>query len=863
MTITRARIRRILVTIFILLIFVSVLFSVLGLVIPNNFTAALVAFIATLVAIITLPPFDEYIEDIFEPRETGADAVRTRLKKYWVEQFLYKEQETISRHAGQHTDQVTQYILRMNDDKPQSLELQDPDLDFPFQIPIKIDDRYPPAGAQRLYPTYNQQFSTKTYRQDNKVESVYRHVLYAMQYPANKATRSNPNERGRWRDFIVIQGERGSGRTTKLLELADYFLTKRSTARVPIYLNLFSWQSNSQAFDKWLVEELVRQYELPAWEAKSLLRTNYLILLLDDFEDVLSHNRRHLMEAIEDFLERRNAPVFGGEKDEAGTAAYERAGTLRDAVIIATEKVDQHADAESLSAPKVLDSVQGDFNYPRHFELIRQHELRRDNLELVERFHPACIIDIQPLHMNDVQSQIRNAESRLSQQTRRRILDSPLLFYRNRQQELIEVLSQPFYLFALMYPYRSIETVEEDNQSNNWVFRNLFRSNDTSPLPTNQHQWQKRILEDYAQDMVWRLPNEPGPIPRDPFIDPEKEGYVKPDAINREQVMEWLARTMHRQNRTVIRRQDALFYLEDRLYRPVRPMPGADREQGPAALPPRYVNEFRGLSGTATALTFLGLFTLFYFTFPQDGMRPSVAVVCALLFGLFGRNFGYYSCMPPHFTLSYDTYVGWNWRPGLIAAVLMSLIVGLIFFDVSCALYLERDGTCLTYEATIYGIFTFMLFLLIGGLEIGRRYEIVTRPNELVRYLMILLFMSLAIWVLFFFLFIIWPRTLIETAADIRTLLIEALIYSTFTGVFLSLISTITLVHSIVRHWLMLWFLGVKINYRVRFTNYLEQFVSIGLMRKVDGGYVFRHRRLLEYFSDDDFNPAKLRKPYQ
>ncbi|MEL6150353.1 MAG: hypothetical protein AAFR56_12080, partial [Chloroflexota bacterium] len=273
--------------------------------------------------------------------------------------------------------------------------------------------------------------------------------------------------------------------------------------------------------------------------------------------------------------------------------------------------------------------------------------------------------------------------------------------------------------------------------------------------------------------------------------------------------------------------------------------------------PEDYSMQFKGTVAAITALLFLAVYLVFVFFMPRDALQLWVEVTCGVLIVIYGRNFGWHSCTSPHFTLSYDSYVGLNWKSALVSGVFMSVIVALLFYDVSCALYLPRDNVCLSYESTVYGVYAFMLFIILGGLEIGRRNEVFTRPNELVQHIATVFLFAMVGWVLFFLLFILWPRTLVQTPEDIRALARDGFLFALYSGVFLSIISSLTLVHSLLRYAIMLWFLGNKMNYRVRFTQYLEQFVSINLMRRVDRYYVFRSRRLLEYFAEDDFDRAR------
>lgn len=826
MFITRGRIRTILIYVILIGVFLTTVSGIIGIAIPNDRTAAIFAFFMLLLALITVPPIEEVVEEVLVPRPTGVDAVRERLQTYWVEQFLYSEIRDVAELSDK--THLREYVMRVNSHPPKNLELQQSPPHFPLTIPLHIS-----KAGRYDYP-----------RETSKdIKEIYEHLIHAMQLPTNSTNRATV-----WRDCMVIGGERGSGRTTKLLELATYLLNERATTRVPIYLNLFSWQSDSRSFEKWLVDELIRRYELPSWEARRLVRTNYLVLLLDDFEDVHYKHRRQLLEAISRFLRYRQAGLF----PEDNSKHPRETGTLRDGVIICTEFISEKRRDELAKHPcnwqcdnsyssKKYDDGTGHNKvsaYRVYSDWRRDWYLDMHNRELIEKLKAACVVHLKPISRQQLEDYISQLNENVKNMTHFAWTNRPFL----------ERLRTPYFLNIAGETYKDFQAFSSKSTAG---WHRL--PNSRLPLPSDVNEWEVRIERDYAKHIIWRLSSEPGSFSRDPFSDIAAD--IRPE-VHREEVIEWLARTMKRQNNVVVRRRDALFYLEDRLFRKLRPQPGAPStpENTGTPLPDAYKHQFEGFVATITSLLFLSVYLVFAFFLPREALSLPIGLTCGVLILLYGRNFGWHSCEPPHFTLSYDSYVGLNWRSALIAGAFMSVVVSLLFFNISCALYLPRDGVCLGYESTVYGIFSFMLFVILGGLEIGRRNEVLTQPNELIRHVAIVFLFSLVAWVLFFFLFILWPRTLVQNTEDIRSLALDGFGYALYFGVFLSIISSLTLVHSLLRYGLMLWFLGLKINYRVRFTQYLEQFVSIGLMRKIDHGYVFRSRRLLEYFAEDDFN---------
>ncbi|MEL6271535.1 MAG: hypothetical protein AAFR22_17130, partial [Chloroflexota bacterium] len=617
---------------------------------------------------------------------------------------------------------------------------------------------------------------------------------------------------------------------------------------------------DSRSFEAWLIDELTRQYELPAWEARQLVRTNYLILLLDDFEDVDYKHRRHLITAMVKFLQYRKAGRYPRRHDTEKPALQ---GILRDAVIVCTEQVTELRQKQLKQHPPqwrtstrnyAARPLRKDPNYRVYSQWKRDYYLNMHNQELVEQLEAACLVRIQKFDLLEVERYIDHLPD--------------LNRYHPMIHSMLPAMCTPFYLHAALATYKQPQPPEQDGLDN-WHHQikantqNFPGTNTLLPWQQSDEWWEDHIEEDYATGLIWRLPDSPGPFERDPFADTGKDERVE---LQRSSVIEWLARTMKRQNQTLIRRRDALFYLEDRMFRLPRPLPGkkpqlldepSRKKKDRSPLPEDYSMQFKGTVAAITALLFLAVYLVFVFFMPRDALQLWVEVTCGVLIVIYGRNFGWHSCTSPHFTLSYDSYVGLNWKSALVSGVFMSVIVALLFYDVSCALYLPRDNVCLSYESTVYGVYAFMLFIILGGLEIGRRNEVFTRPNELVQHIATVFLFAMVGWVLFFLLFILWPRTLVQTPEDIRALARDGFLFALYSGVFLSIISSLTLVHSLLRYAIMLWFLGNKMNYRVRFTQYLEQFVSINLMRRVDRYYVFRSRRLLEYFAEDDFDRAR------
>jgi hypothetical protein len=90
-----------------------------------------------------------------------------------------------------------------------------------------------------------------------------------------------------------------------LLELAANLLARAKTdakERVPIVLNLSSWKKK-QPLAEWIVMELSEKYGVPVKIARSWLRKDYLVALLDGLDEVPTALQPDCVAAINDFID--------------------------------------------------------------------------------------------------------------------------------------------------------------------------------------------------------------------------------------------------------------------------------------------------------------------------------------------------------------------------------------------------------------------------------------------------------------------------------------------------------------------------------------------------------------------------------
>lgn len=108
---------------------------------------------------------------------------------------------------------------------------------------------------------------------------------------------------------LLILGEPGSGKTTVLLELAEALIEcaeadKDLAEPVPVILNLASWSKENLSLEKWVVNTLKVQYQIPEDETNLWLAEHRLLLLLDGLDEVKADRQNKCVEAINLFIEQ-------------------------------------------------------------------------------------------------------------------------------------------------------------------------------------------------------------------------------------------------------------------------------------------------------------------------------------------------------------------------------------------------------------------------------------------------------------------------------------------------------------------------------------------------------------------------------
>ncbi len=155
---------------------------------------------------------------------------------------------------------------------------------------------------------------------------------------------------------LLILGAAGAGKTLSLIQLArDLIETRIATGPLPIILNLSTWAESQTAIGDWVVEELITKYQIPHKFGRQWLEAGRLILLLDGLDELPETQRPHCITAINQLREQQglNSIVVCCRQ-----LAYEQTNhklNLNRAVLIQPlDKKQIVSSLESLAAPPAL-----------------------------------------------------------------------------------------------------------------------------------------------------------------------------------------------------------------------------------------------------------------------------------------------------------------------------------------------------------------------------------------------------------------------------------------------------------------------------------------------------------------------------
>ena len=107
---------------------------------------------------------------------------------------------------------------------------------------------------------------------------------------------------------LLILGEPGTGKSTKLIELASALLDRAGadpSKPIPVILNLSSWTKKQAALGEWIQSELVTLYGVSRPRARQWVQAESIVPLLDGLDEVAADQRSACVEAINTYRRER------------------------------------------------------------------------------------------------------------------------------------------------------------------------------------------------------------------------------------------------------------------------------------------------------------------------------------------------------------------------------------------------------------------------------------------------------------------------------------------------------------------------------------------------------------------------------
>jgi Effector-associated domain 11/NACHT domain len=127
----------------------------------------------------------------------------------------------------------------------------------------------------------------------DRAQIAYDDIVLEQKEVSTSLERIFDEHRGR----LLVIGEPGAGKTSLLLQLADALLQRREN-RVPVILNLATWNDTYKNFEHWLLETLPRAGSLSKAYAKTLVLEDRLLPLFDGLDEVKAEHRQACLDAI-------------------------------------------------------------------------------------------------------------------------------------------------------------------------------------------------------------------------------------------------------------------------------------------------------------------------------------------------------------------------------------------------------------------------------------------------------------------------------------------------------------------------------------------------------------------------------------
>src|SRR5256885_3846262 len=103
---------------------------------------------------------------------------------------------------------------------------------------------------------------------------------------------------------LLILGEPGAGKSTLLVHLAQGLFTRAEQNQehlLPVIFNLSSWAQKRRPLSEWLMEELLKNYQVPRKVGKLWVENGQILPLLDGLDEVAASARDLCIDAINSY----------------------------------------------------------------------------------------------------------------------------------------------------------------------------------------------------------------------------------------------------------------------------------------------------------------------------------------------------------------------------------------------------------------------------------------------------------------------------------------------------------------------------------------------------------------------------------
>jgi hypothetical protein len=111
---------------------------------------------------------------------------------------------------------------------------------------------------------------------------------------------------------LLVLGAPGAGKTIFLVRLLRDLLQtteEHPTSAIPVILDLGSWSSRHRSFSGWIVDRLRKDYQVTRRCARTLLRSQALVLLFDGFDEVPIADRSACIDALNEYTAAADVPM--------------------------------------------------------------------------------------------------------------------------------------------------------------------------------------------------------------------------------------------------------------------------------------------------------------------------------------------------------------------------------------------------------------------------------------------------------------------------------------------------------------------------------------------------------------------------